>query len=282
MISFENVDKRLVDFSLKNITFDIPSGYICALAGRNGSGKSSLLNLTSGIIFPDEGKVCIDGCFTDENEKIIHEKIGFVTSKDIFNDYESLKTNAYRYGSFFKGFDSSILYEYFEKFELNDRVQYRKLSRGKKIMFELSFALSHNPQILLLDEPLSNFDPKFKDILFEIIRGFIKDSSKSVILSSHQTEDLDKTADYLLFMDKGKLVYGGDMEEFRDTYKIITAESYKIKNLPKDKVISFREGKYSSKALVYGLGDFGMDSSLSVTSPSIEEFMYLYTEDEKG
>lgn len=279
MISMNKVTKRLGNFTIDNVSFEIPKGYICGLAGRNGAGKTSILNMLTGIYTPDSGEILIDGNSFENMERAIHEMTGTVFSEEMFETYSSLKNNAKYYGAYFEKFDYELLGHYLEEFELDEKKKYRKLSRGQKLKFEFAFALSHNPKLLILDEPTANFDPKFRNIFFEILKDFIKDGDKSIVISSHQTDDLDRIADYLLFVDKGKLVFDGDIETFRDRYKIVTGEAYKIKNISKKILISSENGKYSSKGLAYDSGELYKDSDITVTSPSIEEFMYFYTKE---
>lgn len=277
MIKVDGVTKRLGNFIIDDISFDIPKGYICGMAGRNGAGKTSIFNLLTGIYTPERGEIYIDGMPLTENESKIHEMTGFVFTEELFEKYSSLDQNAKMYCRYFEDFDYGLFVRYLKEFELEEKQKYGKLSKGQKIKFEFAFAIAHNPKVLFLDEPSANFDPKFRIKFFEILRNFIRDGEKTVLISSHQTDDLDVIADYLIFVDKGKIVYDGDIESFRDKYIIVTAENYKIRNLPKDKMISSEEGKYSSKALVYDSKSFYDDSSLTVTVPSIEEFMYFYS-----
>lgn len=279
MVKMSGVSKRLGNFTIDNVSFEIPKGYICAIAGRNGAGKTTIFNLLTGLYKPEKGEILFDGNSLTENEKEIHDLTGCVFREELFENDSSLKRNALIYGRYFKNFDCETFEKYLEKFDLLLDKKYGKLSKGQKLKFEFAFALSHNPKVLLLDEPSANFDPEFRNTFFEILKDFIKDGDKSVLFSSQQTDDLDRIADYLLFFDRGQLVYGGNIEAFRDKYKIITAEKYKIKNLLQDKIISCEFGKYSSKALVYDSKIFHEDLSLSLTVPSIEEFMYFYGKD---
>lgn len=106
---------------------------------------------------------------------------------------------------------------------------------------------------------------------------FMESGKKSVIIASHILDELDRIADYLIYLDKGELVYSGDIESFRDKYRIISGESYKVKFLKQEDIIHAEDRKYGTKALVVNHGYSKYDGALTVTVPTLEEFMYHYS-----
>lgn len=166
---------------------------------------------------------------------------------------------------------------YLERFGLNGGRRFGKLSRGEKIKCQFAFALSCDPKLLLLDEPTGNFDPDFREQFFQIIKEFIADGTKSVILATHLTDDLDRLADYLIYLEDGRQVFAGDIESFRSAYRMVSGETYKINLLGQDRLIFVEEKRYGTKALVRHSRLNRYDDSLTVTYPTIEEFMYFYS-----
>ena len=271
MIDCNNVSKRFTSFSLKNITFNLPEGYICGLIGENGSGKTTLINILSGL-YSYDGKIRISGRDYCNHEYDIKQDIGVVVHGDIFEAKESLISNANYFGRFYKKYSKNLLENYLERFNLNDKKKYKELSKGEKLKFALAFALAHEPRLLLLDEPGANFDIEFRKEFNSLLREFIIDGTRSVILSTHIISDVETFADYILFLKNGEQVLFGDVETIREKYRMVSGEKYKIKLL-KDRIIYLEEGRISCNALVKH-DKQGYDKELKVWEPGIDELMY--------
>ena len=271
MIDCNNVSKRFTSFSLKNITFNLPAGYICGLIGENGSGKTTLINILSGL-YSYDGKIRISGRDYCNHEYDIKQDIGVVVHGDIFEAKESLISNANYFGRFYKKYSKNLLENYLERFNLNDKKKYKELSKGEKLKFALAFALAHEPRLLLLDELGANFDIEFRKEFNSLLRKFIIDGTRSVILSTHIISDVETFADYILFLKNGEQVLFGDVETIREKYRMVSGENYKIKLL-KDRIIYLEEGRISCNALVKH-DKQGYDKELKVWEPGIDELMY--------
>ena len=271
MIDCNNVSKRFTSFSLKNITFNLPAGYICGLIGENGSGKTTLINILSGL-YSYDGEVRISGRDYCNHEYDIKQDIGVVVHGDIFEAKESLISNANYFGRFYKKYSKNLLENYLERFNLNDKKKYKELSKGEKLKFALAFALAHEPRLLLLDEPGANFDIEFRKEFNSLLREFISDGTRSVVLSTHIISDVEKFADYILFLKNGEQILFGDVETIREKYRMVSGEKYKIKLL-KDRIIYLEEGRISCNALVKH-DKQGYDKELKVWEPGIDELMY--------
>ena len=271
MIDCNNVSKRFTSFSLKNITFNLPAGYICGLIGENGSGKTTLINILSGL-YSYDGEVRISGRDYCNHEYDIKQDIGVVVHGDIFEAKESLISNANYFGRFYKKYSKNLLENYLERFNLNDKKKYKELSKGEKLKFALAFALAHEPRLLLLDEPGANFDIEFRKEFNSLLREFIIDGTRSVILSTHIISDVETFADYILFLKNVEQILFGDVETIREKYRMVSGEKYKIKLL-KDRIIYLEEGRISCNALVKH-DKQGYDKELKVWEPGIDELMY--------
>ena len=277
MIEVKGLSKKLKNFQLDNLLFTIPTGYICGLIGQNGAGKTTLLHLLLGLYRADEGEVLIDGMTYANEEKRIHNKIGTVLTEELFDASLTLIQNGDAYGRYYDAYNKKAMEDYLELFGLEKNRKFGRLSKGEKLKCQFAFALSHDARLLILDEPTGNFDPEFREQFFKILKEFIADGSRSVVLATHLTEDLDCMADYLIYLEKGKQVFAGDIEAFRDSYRMVSGEAYKIKLLHKEKIIHMEENSYGAKALVAHSRLNHYDRELQVVYPSIEEFMYFYT-----
>ncbi len=277
MVKFVNVSKKLGLFKLDDISLELPAGYILGMVGPNGAGKTSLIHLMLGLYKPDEGEVYIDGKSYVDSERDIREMTGVVLTEDLYDEGLTLLENGDEYGRFYKAYSGDVLEKYLEKFGLSPKAKLKTLSKGQKLKFQFAFALAHDARLLILDEPTGNFDPKFRDEFFEVLKEFIADGTRSVVISTHLTGDLDKIADYIMYLEKGKTVFSGDIETLRDSYRLLTGERYKINLIKKENIIHVEDGNYGTKALVHHKKRYMYDESLTVTVPTIEEIMYFTT-----
>lgn len=277
MIKLNDISKGLGTFHIKQISFELPPGYILGLIGPNGAGKTTLLHLILGLYRPDGGSILVDGKSYETKEREIREILGTVLAEELFEGADTLLQNAERYGKYYSRYDRPLLLEYLDRFSLSPDKKQRELSRGEMLKFQFAFALAHHPKLLVLDEPTGNFDPEFRDEFFALLKEFIADGTNSVILATHLTEDLDRIADYILYLDRGKQVFAGDIETLREQYRLVAGETYKIKLIPKEQIIYMEETAYGTKALIYHRRRNVYDAALAVTVPTIEELMYFIT-----
>ncbi|MCM1162357.1 MAG: ABC transporter ATP-binding protein [Roseburia sp.] len=282
MLQVEHVSKKLGNFCLREISFHLPKGYIMGLIGLNGAGKTSLLSLMLGLYSMDEGKIFIDGLDIEAQEALAKDEIGFVLAEELFSGQLSLKANADLYGKYYSQYEKDLFLQYCQQFSLNPEKKLYKHSKGEKLKFQFAFALSHQPKLLVLDEPTANFDPEFRQHFFRILTGFIKDGEHSVILATHLTEDLDRIADYITFLNQGRLEFCMDRKELENSYRLVSGENYKINLLPKDSIICKEKGSYGTKALVKHSRWSDYDKELLVSVPAIEDIMYFILKGERG
>lgn len=282
MIKVANITKHFDNsiFTLSDISFSIPKGYICGLIGENGAGKSTLLKIMLGLYRPDKGEIHINGNNIVNNEIIAKNDIGYVLSEDLFDPYISLMANANSYGKYYSHYDSKLFIDYCTRFNLNIKDKLKTLSKGQKLKFQFAFALAHSPSLLILDEPTANFDPDFRKEFFSILTDFISDGEHSVILATHLTSDLEIIGDYITFLHKGKLVFSTDRETLLNSYRLLHGESYKLNVLKKDRLIHSTIKDKHMTALVKHRSFDTYDKELTVSVPTIEDIMYHYIKED--
>ena len=281
MLKLDDISKHLGTFHIEHISLELPPGYIMGLIGANGAGKTTLLHLILGLYKPEMGKIFIDGMDYETKEREIQELLGVVLSEELFYGADTLLLNAEYYGKYYRNYDRPLLLEYLERFTLLPDKKCGQLSRGEMLKFQFAFALSHHPKLLVLDEPTANFDPEFRSEFFSVLKEFIAEGTNSVILATHLTEDLDRIADYITYIDKGKMVFAEDIETVREQYRLVMGETYKIKLLPRESIISMEETASGTRALIRHRKRNVYDKAVTVTIPSIEELMYFMTKGRK-
>lgn len=282
MVEMVGVSKGLGDFYMKDISFFLPGGYICGVAGENGSGKTTLLNLLMGLYRADTGTIKIEQKSYAAEEKQIHDLLGVVLNEDLMFSGFSLEKNGDYFGKYYSGYEKEKYLSCLFEFELEKEQKFGRLSKGEKLKCQFAFALACNPVVLILDEPTANFDPKFREKFLRYLREFVADGKRNVLLATHLMEELDCIADYLIYLENGQLIFEGDIEKFREEYRIVAGENYKINLLGKDIIISSEQKKYGTKALVRHSCYNDYDKELSVAVPTLEEFMYFLNRRKRG
>ena len=206
-IELQNVSKKYKDFELKNISFDVPEGCIIGLIGENGAGKTttikSILNITKA-----EGVIKIFGKNSKENEKEIKENIGVVLDDSFLSEYLTTKQINSIMKDIYKTWNENKYINLLKQFDLPSNKLIKDFSSGMKMKLKIATAISHEPKILILDEPTSGLDPVVRNEILDIFRKYIQeDETRSILLSTHITTDLEHISDYIVFIEKGNMIF---------------------------------------------------------------------------
>lgn len=159
---------------------------------------------------------------------------------------------------FYRQWDSSAFHQYLNKFSLNPKQKYKTMSRGMKMKLGLAVTLSHNAKLLILDEPTSGLDPIMRDEVLDMLREYMVEENKSVFFSTHITSDLEKIADYIIYIDKGRIVYSGLKHELIDKYSLIRGGNGDLPQSKRKSIIGLREhiGVFEGMIEVAEIGGF--------------------------
>ena len=218
ILEVTGLTKKHHSFTLKDVSFALESGYILGLTGRNGAGKTTLINQ---LIHPEttsSGSVIINGIDAKKDPVKAKQEIGLLMEDQPFLTDMTLELNGQLLGGFYERFDRNKFYEYLKRFELYPDRIYRNLSRGMRMKFQLAFALAHSPKLLLMDEATGGLDVVFRRGFYYMLQEAVEKEMVSVIISTHVTEDLDKVADYVAFIEGGKMKFFESKEELCERY----------------------------------------------------------------
>lgn len=282
MLEIKGVEKTLENFMLQDVNIKLPKGYIMGVIGENRAGKTTLLNLILGLYRPAKGQIIIDGMTYETQEKEIRNLLGYVLVDEVFFGEMKLINQADMYGKYYGKYDRTLFLDYCKRFQLDEKKKYKKLSKGEKLKFQFAFALAHKPKLLILDEPTANFDPEFREQFLKIITEFVANGENSVLLATHIMEDIDRIADYVTFLHKGKVKFCADRRELENNYRLVSGEEYKINLISKERVIHKEKGKYAVTALVKHTRHSYYSKDLEVDVPGIEDIMYHIIKSEKA
>ena len=251
IIEIKNLKKKYDDkFELGEIDVTIPKGVIVGLIGENGAGKTTLIKLMLNIIKSDNGEIKIFGKDNKRKEKEIKEDIGVVLDNMFFPELLNAKDINNSMKDIYKNWDSKLYFSYLKEFDLPDNKSLKSMSKGMRKKLEIATALSHKPKLLILDEPTSGLDPVIRNEVLEIFQKFIEDEKHSIILSTHITSDLERIADEIIFIDKGKKVLQKSRDEIIDNYGILKCDIDYFSNIDKKDIITYKKTKYAYEILV--------------------------------
>ena len=221
VLEIKNLCKNYEGFSLQNVSFSIPQGYIMGLIGPNGAGKTTIIKLILNLIRKSGGEIRIFGQDHIEEEVAIKSRIGFVHDAPLFYDYLALDQIKAIVARFYRQWDDAVFYRLAGEFELALNKKFRELSRGTRMKFALALALSHHADFIIMDEPTSGLDPVFRRELLDKLADLLQDEKKSILFSTHITSDLERIADYITFINQGKIVFSTGKDELLEKWGVV-------------------------------------------------------------
>jgi ABC-2 type transport system ATP-binding protein len=248
VLEIKNLTKRYEQFTLDNVNLSLPKGCIMGFVGENGAGKSTTIKLILNLIRKNDGTVRIMGLDNIKDDNIIKEDIGVVFDESNFPDDMRIKDINKVMKNIYKKWDESLFTSYLSKFSLPTTKIVKEFSRGMKMKLSLAVALSHHAKLLILDEATSGLDPIVRDEILDEFLDFIQDEEHSIFISSHIISDLEKIADYITFIHKGKIVFSESKDNLLSNYGILKCSNADFVNIDKSNVYGSRKNLWRSLA----------------------------------
>lgn len=273
VLEINNITKDYKKFKIDNISFNLPKGYIMGFIGANGAGKTTTIKLILNMIKRDSGEIKVFGLDNIREEERIKEQIGVVFDECYYLEDWTLNDVEKAVSMFYKNWNSSIYEKYLKEFNLARDKKVKDLSRGMKMKLMIAVAFSHEAKLLILDEPTSGLDPVARDEFLDILRDYIEDEEKSVIFSSHITSDIEKIADYITYINNGKIIFTGEKDEFLEKYCIIKGGKEDITESQKKEIIGLRIHSTGFEGLIELKKAVGFSSKVIIEKASLDEIM---------
>jgi len=272
-IEIKNLKKDYQNFTLKNVNFSIPEGYVTGFIGRNGMGKTTTIKSILSLI-QYQGDIL--SIHDDEKTKLNNQKIGVIMDDSFLaKDWNmELVNQAMKVG--YDAWDENTYWEFLEKFHIDKNLKVKELSRGMKIKLMLSIALSHNAELLILDEPTSGLDPSMREEFVEVISDYMQDDNHTVLFSTHITQDLETIADYIIFIDNGEIVLALEKEEFINYFMILKCGLENQNMLDSDAILGQKKTKYNIEYLVKRHAIQDIPNEYVEDEITIDKIMILY------
>ncbi len=249
ILEIKDISKKYNDFALDNVSFNLDRGYVMGFIGPNGAGKSTTIKLIMNLIRKDSGYIKVFGLDSAKDEKEIKERIGFVYDNSYF--YEELTCESMKkiIAPFYKRWDEKLYKKYMDEFSLPRDKKIKELSKGMRMKYSIILALSHNAELIIMDEPTSGLDPVVRAEILDIFRDIIQDENKSLIFSSHITMDLEKIADYITFINNGKIVFSEEKDSIIESYGIVKGDNNLLDRDIEKEFIGVKKNKFGFEAL---------------------------------
>ena len=219
ILQVKNLSKEYKEFQLKNVNLELPRGFIMGFIGKNGAGKTTTIKAILNLIQRDSGDVQLFGVDPLEHEMDVKNRIGFVGENQYFYEDMSVDWTASFFRKIYRQWDDQLLKDLLTKFQISRKKRVKDLSKGMRVKLAFALALAHNPELLILDEPTSGLDPAARHDVLQEIQEMIKDERKSVFFSSHITQDIEKIADYVTFIDNGRILFSEEKDVLLDRFK---------------------------------------------------------------
>jgi ABC-2 type transport system ATP-binding protein len=238
------------NFILDKLSFSLPYGAILGFVGENGAGKTTTIGCILNTIKKDSGKIKLFGKEMLDADTAMREKIGVVYDGNNFPTNWTAKQLAGIMAGFYTQWDNALFQKYIENFKLPTNQKIKHYSRGMTMKLAIAVALSHHPQLLILDEATSGLDPIIRDEMLDVFLDFVQAENHSVLLSSHITSDLEKIADYIIFIHNGKLIATVSKNDLIYNYGIMRCKESQFLSLDTSDILAYRKRDFQIDVLV--------------------------------
>ena len=280
-LTVSGLTKTYPDFVLDSVSFSVPSGSIVGLIGENGAGKSTTINAALGLIRKESGRVSILG--REDLDSDTREEIGVVFDGSNYPEILSPRKLNRIMKNIYRTWDEMAYFRLLGQFSLPPEKRIKQFSKGMKMKLAISAALSHHPKLLILDEATSGLDPVIRDDILDMLLDFVQDETHSILLSSHITSDLEKIADYIVFIHQGKVVFSKPKDELMERYGILKCGAAQFDVLDRTEIIAYRKMDYEWQVLVSDRENMRKKySKVMIVPATIDEIMLLCVKGEKG
>ena len=276
-IEIKNLTKKYDGFTLDNISFNVPKGSIMGFIGQNGAGKTTTIRALLNIVKKDGGTINMLGMDNIENEIAIKERIAVVFDELPFHDIFNADQMARIFRGIYSKWDDEVYSQYLDRLALPRRKKIGQFSKGMKMKLQIACALSHGAELLVMDEATTGLDPVVRSEILDIFLEYLQDEGHSILMSSHITSDLEKIADSVTFIDKGKLLISGYKDEILEQHGLMKCGKSEYKDIDPADFISARVSDFGAEIMVSDREAMAKKYSGMVIDPTtLEEIMVYY------
>ena len=224
-IDMTAVGKTYRFFSLENLELKLPRGEIMGLIGPNGAGKSTTIRILLGLVHQDHGDVRVLGHPMPAGQVAAKWDIGFASEDMRLYESQTLGWHMQWMQSIYRNWDSGYAQRLLKRFGLRAEQKLKGISHGQRVKSTLLLVLARKPKLLVLDEPTTGLDPVARHEILRELTDVMRDEGRSVLFSSHNTQDVEQISDRITFIDRGRIIDSMDKEMFLDRWRRLRLEA---------------------------------------------------------
>ena len=273
LLEVRGITKHFAKFTLRDISFSLPAGYIMGYVGRNGAGKTTTLNAITHLIRPDGGDVTIDGLRFSEDPVAYRDSIGYIGDSSYFPYLMTRRDIRAILKGFYPSFDAAAFDALTDQWELPDKARIQTYSRGMKVKLMFAAALSRKTKLLILDEATNGLDPLVRREVLKLLQDYIADEKHSVLFSTHILEDLQDIADYIFFIERGEKVFCEAKDDILESYLLVKGGREDLTPELEETLIGVEKHDYGFAALYPTDSALALPAALSAEKPTIDQIV---------
>lgn len=271
VIEVSNLRKQYNNFLLDNISFSVPCGFVGGFIGENGAGKTTTLKLILGMVMKDGGDIKL---FSKPAEDVsLKEDVGVLFEQPYYQEDWTPLDIEKAMRPFYKKWSDAAFHQYLERFSLDPKQKYKTMSRGMKMKLGMAVTLAHDAKLLLLDEPTSGLDPVGRDEMLEIFRDYMVKEDRTIFFSTHITSDLEKIADYITYIQNGRILYSGLKDDLIEKYCLIRGGIGDLPQSKRKQIFGLREHPNGFDGMIEMKDIAGFPTSVVTETVSLDDIM---------
>lgn len=247
-LTLNHVKKRYEGFQL-DYSMCLPEGRIVGFVGPNGAGKSTVIKILLGIIRPDAGEIKLDGKTVTCLDADIRQRVGVVLPDSGVCGYFTIMEIHTIMQKIYKDFQKQEFLELCQRFQLPLDKKVREFSTGMKAKLHLLLAISHHAELLILDEPTTGLDVIARDEMIQILRDYMENEGRSILISSHISSDLEEFCDEIYMIAKGSCLLHEDTDILLSEYGILKVTEEQYREMDKRYIIARELGRFGYRCL---------------------------------
>ena len=281
ILEVSHLQKNYGSFSLEDISFSLPAGYIMGYIGQNGAGKTTTLNAITRLIKPDDGEITVNGLSFDRDPVGYRDCIGYIGDSAYFPPELTCRDIRKILRDFYPGFDGDKFDACVRQWDLPEKARVKTYSRGMKVKLMFAAVLSRETRLMILDEATNGLDPVVRREILRLLQDYIADGTRSVLFSTHILEDLQDIADYVFFIHRGRRVLCEAKDDLLERYLLVRGGPEDLTQSLARRLIGTEQSSVCFTGLLPADDAVALPAGISLEKPTIDEIVIHLIEGER-